>query len=360
MAKTKFTNIQIKGISCCVPSKIVENDQFIKYFDEITIKKIEKLIGVKQRRIVDLKTCTSDLCFAAANDLLNKISWDRDSIDALIFVTQTADYRCPATACILQDRLGLSQNCAAFDVNLACSGYVYGLWLANSLINSGLKRVLLLAGDTSTMSFHGRPGEDRSTLMLFGDAGSATAIESLPLSLPLKSYFCMGTDGRGYLNLITPTGGHRNFTTEESFIQRILPDGSKRRDIELHMNGKEIFNFCVTIVPVLMEELLKYSDKKLDNVDYFVFHQANEFIINHIRDFLDLNPKKIPMSIREFGNTSSASIPLSLVNEVRNEIQNQQNNFVMLGFGAGYSWAGAFVENQKLDYAGLIEYDSQL
>ena len=334
MAFAAFENVEIKGICAAVPCNIVDNDSYEEKFGALTIKKFKKMVGVLKRPTVLPEQTMSDLCYAAAEKLIEHLGWDRSSVDALIVVTQTPDYIMPATACVLQYRLGLSEECLAFDINLGCSGYVYGMYVACSLIQSGVKRVLLLAGD----AFKNSSEDDRSTIMLFGDAGTVTALES---SGGKKINFLLRTDGGGFKHIIVPAGGARN------------PDGSRepsewgegiiRNDFQPFMNGTEVFNFSID-KPVKAH--FDFFDKfKLDanDIDLFVFHQANKFMINSIAQRLDIPAEKVPISLDRFGNTSSATLPLTIADACAGR-SDENLKMVLNGFGIGLSWGVMNIE----------------
>jgi 3-oxoacyl-[acyl-carrier-protein] synthase-3 len=341
MAISKLENCRITGIVSAVPKRLIGNDDFRYLFSDEELQKMKKMTGIETRRYVEEDTCTSDLCEAAALRLLDLLGWDAQSVDALIFISQTPDYILPATSCILQNKLGLPSHCAAFDVNLGCSGYGYGLWLASSLISSrSANRVLLLVGDTITKSVS---PNDKSTCFLFGDAGTATAIEYSEQAQP--SFFILGTDGAGEKNLIIPAGGFRN---PNPAVSSSRTDQVVRNEYELYMDGTEIFNFTLERVPNLIQDLLAFSGSEHSQVNQYVFHQANEFILRHIAKKLKIDMAKVPISIGQFGNTSSASIPLTICSELKNSALKDCNKAVLVGFGVGYSWAAA-----EVDLSGL-------
>ncbi|MBI1346061.1 ketoacyl-ACP synthase III [bacterium] len=333
MAQATISGVRLAGITCAVPSAIEDTSTDIGLYGEEEALKFSETTGIKSRRIVDSQTCTSDLCQAAAEDLLDRLGWERDSVDALIFITQTPDYLLPATSCCLQSRLGLSTKCAAFDINLGCSGYVYGMWLASQMIGTGLKRVLLLVGDTPSRVC--RP-EDRSTRPLFGDAGTATAITADPSAGP--SYFVMGTDGEGKNNLIVK---HGLFRESDRFG---TARGNTAEGPLLFMDGAEIFTFTLQEVPPLIKQTLKLANWSMDDVNAVVMHQANGFILNYLAKRMKLPAEKMPLSIGEFGNTSSATIPLTMAAAMNTALTTSTQKLVMVGFGVGYSWGSVAME----------------
>jgi 3-oxoacyl-[acyl-carrier-protein] synthase-3 len=349
MAAAKIRNISIRGISSTVPRKIVSNADFLDQYSEQEISKICNMSGVVERRYVDDDTCTSDLATFAALDLLGGLGWDPSSIDALIFVSQTPDYRLPPSSCLIQHSLGLSKHCASLDISMGCSGYVYGLWLASSIIASGgARRVLLLVGDTCT-KFVSKG--DKSTCFLFGDAGSATGIE-FDLEAG-ETVFSMGTDGVGAKNLIIPAGGYRTKSSPATVSASPQVDGGFRALEDLYMNGAEIFNFTISEVPKLVQATLQEAGLRPESIAHFVFHQANEFMIKHIAKKLKLSLDKVPLSIHKYGNTSSASIPLTICSELK---MPTEHPILMAGFGVGYSWAACTANLAKNALIRLTEY----
>lgn len=287
---------------------------------------VTKMTGVQHRHWVDDATTTSDLCETAAIRLLDGLGWGADTIDALIFISQTPDYRLPATAISLQARLGLRPGVIAFDVNLGCSGYPYGLWLAMMMVSSGsARRVLLAIGDTSSRVVD---PDDRATALLFGDAGTVTAIEASEDTEPVS--FVLGSDGAGADNLIIPHGGARRAE------HRTSHDPEK-----LFMDGGEIFTFTLKAVPPLVADTLILSDTKTEDYDAFLFHQANSFMIRHLAKKSKLPPERVPINIDRYGNTSSATIPLLIADDLAPRLRNEALRIGMFGFGVGYSWASA-------------------
>lgn len=317
----------VRGIIGCVPPKEVSNDKDYPWFEPADIRKVVAMVGIKSRRVVDEQTCTSDLCHAAAARLLQKLDWDPASVDGLILVTQTQDYVMPSTSCVLQHRLGLSETCAAFDVNLGCSAYVYGMWLSNSLIQSGAcRRILLLTGETPSKFIDPK---DRTTALLFGDGGSATALEGTD-DLDSRAHYIMMTDGKGAGDLIVPGG---------MFRERFPQDPSR---LCLHMDGAHVFDFTRNRVPPLIRDLLELSGTTTADYAYFIFHQANEYLIKFLAGRANIDLAKVPLSIGQFGNTGAASVPLTLaLAGVPKGGGGDSYQVMLLGFGVGLSWGGA-------------------
>ncbi|HLP05765.1 MAG TPA: ketoacyl-ACP synthase III [Paludibacter sp.] len=345
-----FKGIDIVAVAACVPRNVVDNAAFAKnlYPDEIQLQKIIETIGVTERRVSPPSVCTSDLCFAAADKLLEETGTDRSEIDALIFVSQTPDYRLPATAVVLQYRLGLSKQVVAFDVNLGCSGYVYGLSVAFSFANNqSVRKVLLLVGDTPTKFVS---AGDLSASLLFGDCGTATLIEKT--NSDKSTYFNLFSDGSGYKSLIINGGGYRNPSSPSSFESITDENGNSRNSEQLYMNGGEIFNFTLREIVKSANQLIASCGTEMGCVDQFVFHQANKFMIDFLCKKMKINPEKFLVSIENYGNTSAASIPLTLV---VNRNENAYNQVLMSGFGVGLSWGNCFVKLNRTHILNLIE-----
>jgi 3-oxoacyl-[acyl-carrier-protein] synthase-3 len=288
------------------------------------------MTGVQSRYWVEGGMTTSDLCAASAGRLIEKLEWAPDSIDGIIFVSQTPDYRLPATACVLQDRLGFRPGIIAFDVSLGCSGYPYGLWLAMMMIQTGAaKRILLAVGDTSSIM---NDGDDRGTALLFGDAGTCTAIEASEAGAD-PAYFILGTDGAGADNLIVPEGAFRK--------REAVGKLEGRQMDKLFMDGGEVFNFTLKAVPGLVRDTIESAGATVEDYDLFLLHQANAFMIRHLAKKAKLPPEKVPINIDRYGNTSSATLPLLMTTDAAEALASGERQIAMFGFGVGYSWGSA-------------------
>ncbi len=312
MAIFQVPNISIAGISASVPETEFHN----KNYDWISEKERDtliKTIGVESKRHARKGTATSDLCFVAADRLIDDLKWDRSDIDLLVFVSQSRDYIIPSTAGLLQNKLGLPKSCMAFDISLGCSGYTYGLSIMGSLMATGaIKKGLLLTGDISTLN---TSYKDKSAFPLFGDAGTATAIELDGKASPMM--FNLQTDGSGYDAIIIPDGGIRNFVDKDtSFEYHEISEGIIRNNLNIVLDGIKVFNFSLREVKPNILKLISEFEVEKDEIDYFVFHQANLLMNNTIRKQLKLPPEKVPISLKKYGNTSSASIPLTVVTEL--------------------------------------------
>ena len=343
--------VTVKGISACVPKNIIKNADNA-FFPMNDINAFVNNVGVEELRISGAEVCTSDLCVAAAEKLLEELEVDKNDIGILVFVSQSPDYYfLPNTACIIQDRLQLNKETLAFDVPLGCSGYVYGLNLIASYLSAGqIKKGLLLIGDTISKISNPR---DKSCSMLFGDAGAATILEYDEKSEGL--YFHVSTDGSGYKAIIVPEGGFRNRFSEKSLVEYTNNEGLTRSPNNLHLDGFDVFSFGISEAPKTCKKLMEHLSITNDDIDYAVFHQANRMMNEKIRKKLGLPENKVPYSIKHFGNTSSASIPLTMVTEMRIDLQQKTNRLLLCGFGVGLSWGTAYATFSNIVIPELIE-----
>jgi 3-oxoacyl-[acyl-carrier-protein] synthase-3 len=319
------------------------------FFDEDDIRKTTAPIGVENIYRADDGQTASDMCYAAAEKLIGGLGWSRDEIDGLIFVSQTPDYISPATACVLQNRLGLPESCFAFDMNFGCSGFVSAYFLASTLIETGAcGKVLLLIGDT--LRRYVSP-EDRGLTFIISDAGSATALERTE-SGELSS-FIMNTDGSGAEALIIPAGGARTPSNEGTSVVEYDEDGSGRSAEDFYMDGMAVFTFAVKRVPALIDELASLHGESKDAFDYFLLHQANAYMLKFISKRSNLPLEKFPVNINRYGNTNGATIPLLLADLASSgELENRK--VVMSGFGVGLSWGGVATKIGSVGYADVI------
>lgn len=349
MALFRVGNVSLRGVASCVPRTIEENAN-LSLFKEDEAEKFCLSTGVYRRRIADDKTTTADLCYFAAERLIKDLKWDKESIECLVFVTQTPDYILPATSCILQNRLGLNTNTYAIDLSLGCSGWIYGMTtIAQTLSSTGLRRGLLLVGDTISKF---SSDEDKSSYPLFGDAGTATAFE---FNEGTDITFHTGTDGSGYEAIIIPDGGYRNPYSSNSLNRIHVGEGISRSRVELELNGMDVFSFGISRAPQSVNSLLDFVEVDREKVDYFLFHQANLFMNEKIRKKLKLNPEQIPYSLTDFGNTSSASIPLTMTTQLSQQLREKPLRLIACGFGVGLSWGSAYFETSGIVCPELIE-----
>lgn len=346
-----FKNTKISGLSVAVPTGKVAVETFNSVFGEENVAKFIEMTGVNSVSRAIPEQTASDLGYEAAVDVLQKSSVAKSDIGILIFVTQKPDYRSPSTAFVLHKRLGLSENCVCFDLNLACSGFIFGLQTVLSLLeNSTSKAALLITGDTSvkTLSPH-----DRTMIMLFGDSGSATLLEKQENSNPIKLAF--RTDGNRFKSIITPAGAYRNRTLPKE--RTAWSDDILRSDYDTHMKGMDVFGFSITDVPLLMKDFLAVQEKTPEDYDYFVLHQANNYILKQLSRKLKIPTEKIPVSLDRFGNNSSNSIPLVLADHFGLNKQGEIDIFIC-GFGAGLSFACGDLRIDTLVINPLIETDA--
>ncbi|MCC6691129.1 MAG: ketoacyl-ACP synthase III [Bacteroidia bacterium] len=350
MASFSIQGINIAGIAATVP-KTVEHNMDYTYISEKERKSLIKVTGVEQRRVASAQTTTSDLCFEAATKLIDELNWKKEDISILIFVSQSSDYFLPATAVILQGRLGLPTHCMAFDIALGCSGYVYGLSVITGLMHSaGIKKGLLLVGDVSSVICS---KTDKSTYPLFGDAGTATAVELTDDAKPI--HFNLNNDGNKYNTIIVQHGRGRNRGSPDSFRMEKIAEGIERSKLNIELNGIEVFNFSINEVPEMVNELFRDTQTTSNDYDYLVLHQANRLINETIRKKLGFDAAKVPYSISKYGNTSSASIPLTIASELREQISKNKLRLLCAGFGVGLSWGAVSFTTNKTVILPVLE-----
>lgn len=349
MAQLKIENVRIAGISAGVPKKIVKTVSTTSKYDS---EDFIATTGVEEKRLDNFTT--SDLAIPAAEKLILDLGWSKEDIEGLIFVTQTPDYILPATSCVVQGKLGFNKDCYAMDINLGCSGWVYGLSCLASLMQTGfIKKAILIAGDA-------RKQAEEEQDQLFGYAATVTALEYNVNAVPL--YFDFGTDGSGYEAIIRPGGGCRNQFNDKSLKLEECEDGRKRHSLQTRMNGMDVFSFGITTAPKSIKKLSKIvewsnceSDTPWLNYDYYVFHQANMKMNQFIAKKLKLSDESVPYSLTHFGNTSSASIPLTIVTQLKDKINSEDTKLMCCGFGVGLSWGTVAFKTQNLLISDLVE-----
>ena len=345
MAFLEVHNVSIRGISAGVPRKVIDNiKEFNNYSQEYNAEAFVESTGVKERHIDNLTT--SDLCVPAAEQLIKDLNWNKQDIEAVVFVSQTHDYLLPATACIIQERLGLTKECYAMDLSLGCSGWVYGLSVVASLLQNGIiKKALLLAGEAKRRVQYDEP--------LFGYAGTVTALEYEEGADSFKFHF--GTDGSGYDAIIIPDGGSRNQFTAKSLEMEDF-NGRKINRLYSRMKGMDVFSFGISTVPKSVKQLSEHFGIDYQDADYYVLHQANLKMNNMIAKKLKLNADKVPICMDYFGNTSSASIPLTMVTRL-GEKRRGKCKFVCCGFGVGLSWGTVAFSTKDMVLSKLVEVE---
>lgn len=343
MAFLKFNNSRIVGISAGVPRHV---EPTVSTTDKYAAEEYMQTTGIMEKRFSNDFT-TSDLCEAAAERLISDLGWDKSEIDGLIFVSQTPDYILPATSCVLHGKLGLKKSCMSLDISLGCSGWVYGMSVALSLLETGcLRKVLLLAGDARK---HAAEEPDQ----LFGYAGTVTALEYAP-GQSAAIMMDLGSDGTGYDAIIRPGGGTRNPFTSDSLMLEDCDDGRKRHALQTRMKGMDVFAFGITTAPKSIKQLGKQFGFDYNTYDYFVFHQANRMMNETIRKKLKLEEEKVPYSMTHFGNTSSASIPLTIVTQLGGRLSGHKK-IIGCAFGVGLSWGSIAFECDDLIISPLVE-----
>ena len=327
MSQTRIQGVRIAGVSTCVPARCVDNLDFGKDFGVDEVRKVVSMAGVKRRPVVDEGVTATDLCFSAAIALLEKLNWSTDSITGLILVTQSPDYVLPSSSALLHKWLGLSDQCATFDVGQGCSGYPYGLYIASTMLKAGgHSRILMLCGDTPSRF---TSPDDHATSLLFSDAGSATALELTDADTP--SSFVLHTDGTGSDNLIVRGGGFRDRHPADP------------RDNFVRMDGAAVFNFTIKRVPSLIRDTLTFAGKAVEDIDWFFFHQSNRFIMKHLIKKCGLPDERAPIILENFGNCGGPSVALALT-QALNFRTPADSTVMLVGYGVGLSWGSALIQ----------------
>nr|MBF6609188.1 ketoacyl-ACP synthase III [Flavobacterium sp.] len=329
MPALSFQNTGIAGLAAAVPKNTIDNYTYTEFFDADAVKEVVDKVGIKSRRFAPSGMTASDLCFAAAQQLLSDMSVDRSEIDLLIFVSQTPDYRMPATSILLQDRLGLSKTTAAFDISLGCSAFVYGLSVVYSMMQTGgFRKALLLDGETRSRIYSPK---DRKTAFLFGDGGVAALIENDPKYG--SSYFSLNSDGSLSDLIKVDAGGYRNPSSPETLAEKVVDEhGNIRSDEHGYMNGPDVFNFAIREVPKDIKKVVEMGGMTLADIDFAVFHQANDYMNGYLGKKLKLRPEQVPTCIADFGNTSSVSIPLTIATRLQHQFD-EPRKVLLSGFG---------------------------
>lgn len=328
---------RITKIEIYLPEKTLTNNHLSKEFGRWDADTMENKVGIRERRIAAENETAGDMAFYAAEKVLE--NYDREKIDMLILCTQSPDYFLPTTACLLQKKLGLSNDVGAFDFNQGCSGYIYGLSMAKAFINSDVaKNVLLIMSETYSKHIHNR---DLANKSIFGDGAAATIIEKSDNEHIFD--FILGTDGSGRDNLIVSGGCFRQ-AFNPNYEEKITNSGDIYTDNHLFMNGPEIFNFTINAVPKAVKQCLEKNKLTMDNIDYFIFHQANKFMIDYLRKKIRIPQEKFYSNLLLTGNTVSATIPIALKDCIDNKIVTKGNKVLLCGFGVGYSWGSVVIE----------------
>ncbi|HQK69332.1 MAG TPA: ketoacyl-ACP synthase III [Bacteroidales bacterium] len=351
MSLLSFNNVGISGLAAAVPQKIINNYKHDLYFNKDDIQEVIDKIGVRERRFADDNTCSSDLCFAAAEKLINEMNIDRNEIDLLLFISQTPDYRMPATSVLLQNRLQLSTSTITFDISLGCSAFLYGLSVAYSMLTAGgIRKALVLDGETRSKVYSQK---DRKTAFLFGDGGVAALVERGEQYS--SSWFSLNSDGSRESLIKIPAGGYRKMSSCETVTEKVVDEhGNIRSEEQGYMNGADVFNFVIREVPRDFDRLIEFAGVERNSIDYFIFHQANSYINGFLARKLRLPEERIPTTIHKYGNTSSVSIPLTIVSELSGKL-NGQKRILLSGFGVGLTWGTAIIHLNDCFIGDIVE-----
>ena len=351
MPTFEFKNIKISAVSAAVPHDIVQISSFNDKFGKEYVDKFQESTGVREFRRTKEHQTAADLCYAAADNILTQKGIDRSEINLLIFIAHSTDYRRPATACVLHKRLNLSKDCAAFDIALGCSAFVYGLQVACSMmVTSNVKKGLLLVGETLTKMVN---PNDKSVSMLFGDGGAAILLERTNDQSEIKGL--LKSDGSGYRAIIAPAGGFRNLNAKTDPI--VWQDGNIRSLYNTIMQGEDVFAFTISDVPRTIKEFLKITDTSVNDYDCMAFHQANQFIHKTLIKKLKIEREKMPLCIDRYGNTSAPAIPLVICDTYGSLNEDRLVSFLMCGFGVGLSWGVCSAVINVKDIFPVIETD---
>jgi len=350
MATIRFKNVGLTAISACVPKKIISNYDLEYMMSKETVEKLVNSIGIKEKRFAEKDVCTSDLCYKAARKLIDDNNIDPSSIDMLIFLSLTPDYIMPPTSSLLQHRLGLPSDTACLDLSLACSGYVYALSTAYAYASmSGIDRILLLVGETMSKLVNSK---DRVNYPLYGDAGTACIVEK---GIYEESVFVLTSGGEGEHDVKVPHGGFRNPLTVDSLVDKERENGNFRKDVDITMDGMATFNHAVSAVPKQVKKLMEEAAISAEEIDYLISHQANKFMIDFIVKRLKFDPKKVPFCLENYGNTSAASIPLTIVSELEGKLSDKKR-LLLSAIGAGWSFGTAYITTENVKVSSIIEY----
>lgn len=354
MAYLQYEGVGITAMSAAVPKRVIKNRDYTEVFSSEEANEIVEKTGIEERRFADAETCSSDLCYAAAEKLIADNNINKEEIDLLIFISQTPDYRMPATACTLQHRLGLSNSTIAFDISLGCSAFLYGLSVVYGMMErSCLRKALLLDGETRSKVYSPR---DRRSAFLFGDGGVAVLIERDPRFG--TSTFSLNTDGSRSDLIMIPAGGYRKMSSAETVEEKVVDEfGNMRSEEQGYMRGGDVFNFVIREIPRDIKNTVLFAGKDFDSFDYVVFHQANNFINSYIAKKMKLNTEKIPSTIAKFGNTSSVSVPLTIVSELQGKL-NGHKELLLTAFGVGMTWATGIVPFVDCKVSEIVEVEN--
>lgn len=356
MAFSEIDSVAIRGIAACVPENVEENEDSLPVFKAGEAARVVAQTGIRRRHVIPQGSgmTVSDLCVRAFEELLQRLGWERESISLLVFVASTGDYITPSTSNVLHGRLGLSEDCLCFDIRQGCPGWVVGMDAVSSMVSTGhFKRAILLCGDASTLMCSPL---DKETRPLFSDAGTVTALEYDPSAPAME--FHHGSRGTDYKAIITPAGGLRQPPTPESLEFKSYGEHLVRRDIDCTMDGMAVFGFGLQMAPKSLNALMEHFQINDEDVDVYLFHQANQYMNNKILKKLRLNIEKVPFSLSDFGNTSCAGIPLTLVYKKNQEYSSRAMNTLACTFGVGLAWASVHFRTDKIVCPPVFYYKS--
>ena len=353
MAIIQYRDVGIVAMSAAVPHRVVKGREYTEFWSAEEANEIVDKTGIEERRFADEETCSSDLCFAAAEKLFSDNEINREEIDLLVFISQTPDYRMPATSVILQHRLGLPNSTIAFDITLGCSAFMYGLSVVYGMMQSGgIRKALLLDGETRSKVYSPR---DRRSAFLFGDGGIAALIERNPKFG--ISTFSLNSDGSRADLIMIPAGGYRKMSSAETVVEKPVDEyGNMRSEEQGYMRGGDVFNFVIREIPRDIKTTLDYVGKNVDDFDFIIFHQANNFINSYIAKKMKLDATKIPSTIAKFGNTSSVSVPLTIVSELQGKL-NDHKEILLSAFGVGMTWATGVISLEDCRISEIVEVE---
>lgn len=351
MALLSFEGVGITAMAAAVPHTVIDNYKYTDFFPADQVKEVVDKIGVFERRFADKDTCSSDLCFAAAEQLITDNKIDRNEIDLLVFISQTPDYRMPSTSILLQHRLGLRQSCVAFDINLGCAAFCYGLSVIYGMMQSGgIRKALLLDGETRSKVYSPK---DRRSAFIFGDAGVAALIGRN--NTFGRSVFSLNSDGSLGDLIMIKGGGYRHPSSLETLTERVVDEyGNVRNDEQGYMRGGDVFNFVIREVPRDIKQTLNYAGLTTSDFDYYIFHQANNFINSYIAKKMKLDTSKIPSTIAKYGNTSSVSVPLTIISELKDKLVGKKL-LLLSAFGVGMSWTTGIIPFLDCKISSIVE-----
>lgn len=351
MAFATIHNVSIRGIAACVPAHIEENIT-LPVFKEGEAERVIAQTGIERKHTVEQGTTVTDLCAAAFEKLIVDLGWDRESVEILILVSSAGDYITPPSANVLHGRLGLSEDCLCYDIRQGCPGWVIGMSTISSMMMTGnYKRAILLCGDSSTIM---KSPLDKETRPLFGDAGTATALEYDEQAKPM--YFQHGSRGKDFRAIMAEAGGLRHPTTKEDLEFVEYAPNIVYRAVDSRMNGMDVFSFALSTAPKSILSLMERYAITDESIDVYLFHQANMYLNEKIRKKLKLDVSKVPYSLKDFGNTGPATIPLTLVTQCREEYATKNRKTMACAFGVGLAWASMYFQTDKIVCPELILY----